>query len=234
MPLPPGPHLVPSPNGGTFLLVDKPAGPTSHDIVDQVRRLAGTRRVGHAGTLDPFATGLLILGIDKATKDLAGLLGADKSYVAEAQLGATSETDDPEGPISERLDAVPLAEVDIRAALARFLGEHDQVAPAYSAKKIGGKKLYDLARAGKADTVERPIKRIRILEIELLTYAWPRVRFSVTCSSGTYIRAIARDLGAALGTGAYLTALRRTRIGSLRVEDALALDVPAKKRLPSA
>ncbi len=208
-----------------LLLVDKPAGITSHDAVDAVRRVAKTRRVGHAGTLDPFATGLLIIGINKGTKSLTGLVGLDKTYDATARLGATSTTDDPEGMIIVRADCVRPDQDEVETAFQTFRGSYLQTAPAYSAKKVGGKKLYELARAGRAHEVELPKKTITISDLAILDYSWPDLRFRVSCSSGTYIRALARDIGEALGVGAYLTQLRRTRIGSFDVNDAIALDL---------
>jgi tRNA pseudouridine55 synthase len=210
-----------------FLLIDKPAGITSHDAVDAVRRAAKTRRVGHAGTLDPFATGLLIIGINKATKKLSEYVGMDKTYEATARLGETSTTDDPEGTVvASPVGADPCVRPDLAkltSVLAQFRGTYEQTAPAYSAKKIAGKKLYDLARAGKMVGVVLPKKMVMISELEILDYTWPELRFRTSCSSGTYIRALARDIGATLGTGAYLTQLRRTRIGTFDAKDAIPL-----------
>lgn len=236
-------RLTDAPDG--IILIDKPAGMTSHDVVDRVRRIAHTRRVGHAGTLDPFATGLLIVGINKGTKMLTGLVGLDKTYEAVARLGATSTTDDVEGVISQLVgksvsqsvtdspihdsttlrlhDFHPPMLQDIKNALDRFRGGYLQTAPAFSAKKVGGKKLYELARAGKMEGVELPKKEVKITDLRVLSYAWPELTFAVSCSSGTYIRSLARDIGEALGCGAYLTALRRTRIGSFDVADAIPL-----------
>lgn len=241
--LPPTPYaLRPTPFPDGILLIDKPAGITSHDVVDRVRRIAHTRRVGHAGTLDPFATGLLIVGINKGTKTLTGLVGLDKTYEAVAQLGATSTTDDVEGKItdyglrmtdSEVQDiqfairnspfAIPPTKQDVERVLETFRGGYLQTAPAFSAKKVGGKKLYELARAGKMEGVELPKKDVKITELSITSYQWPELAFTVSCSSGTYIRSLARDIGRTLGCGAYLTALRRTRIGSFDVADAVPL-----------
>lgn len=215
-----------------IILIDKPAGITSHDVVDRVRKIAKTRRVGHAGTLDPFATGLLILGINKGTKQLTGLIGLDKTYEATAQLGVTSTTDDPEGTVTPHAGTSPgaLAEGNrpdndaIERALARFRGSYEQTAPAFSAKWVDGKRLYDLARQGKIDGIALPKKIVSISELSMMHYAWPDLSFRVSCSSGTYIRALARDIGEALGCGAYLTALRRTRIGTYDIHDAVILD----------
>jgi len=221
-----------------ILLIDKPAGITSHDVVDKVRRIFDTRKVGHAGTLDPFATGLLIIGVGAATKELAKYSGLDKTYLATARLGATSTTEDPEGEIKEivgacatrpgRMACAPTTD-EIENTLAGFRGGYEQTAPAFSAKKIKGKKLYELARAGKLEGVELPKKQVSISELKITNYAWPFLSFSVTCSSGTYIRSLARDIGEALGCGAYLTELRRTKIGDFDIKDAVTLDELAKK-----
>ncbi|MCI0479582.1 tRNA pseudouridine(55) synthase TruB [Candidatus Uhrbacteria bacterium] len=208
-----------------ILLIDKPAGMTSHDVVDRVRKVFSTRRVGHAGTLDPFATGLLIIGVGDATKRLQTYVGMDKVYEATARLGATSDTFDPEGSVSElpstvyRLPSLP----HIERTLDRFRGGYEQKAPLHSAKKIGGKKLYDLARSGTATEEMRPTKKVDISELVVTDYAWPDLSFRVRCSSGTYIRSLADDIGRELGCGAYLTTLRRTAIGEHRLEDATTL-----------
>jgi tRNA pseudouridine55 synthase len=209
-----------------ILLIDKPAGMTSHDVVDRVRRIFKTRRVGHAGTLDPFATGLLIVGVGDATKILQTYVGLDKTYEATAQLGATSTTYDPEGAINERgtmSDEQPAIQ-EIERVFDRFRGGYDQKAPLHSAKKIGGRKLYELARRGEADESMRPTKYVEIHELTILGYEWPVLKFRLRCSSGTYVRSLADDIGRELGCGAYLTALRRTAIGSYRIEDATRLE----------
>ncbi|MFA6099783.1 MAG: tRNA pseudouridine(55) synthase TruB [Patescibacteria group bacterium] len=226
-----------------LLFIDKPAGITSHDVVDEVRRAYKTRRVGHAGTLDPFATGLLIVAVGKATKTIQQFVGLGKTYEATARLGATSDTYDLTGKIVETQDfasnskqsnpKTPCLNVktqdfaslqNIQTALQSFLGGYAQKAPAYSAKKVHGQKLYEMARRGEDVEHLRPVKDINISEIELLDYNWPDVTFRVTCSSGTYIRSLAHDLGEKLGCGAYLTALRRTRIGEYKIEDAKKLE----------
>lgn len=211
---------------GRILLVDKPAGLTSHDVVDRVRRAFRTRRVGHAGTLDPFATGLLILGVAAATKELGKLAGLDKTYEARVRLGATTPTYDPEGTATETDPATyaqPTAD-DIERVLSRFRGGYEQRAPAHSAKKVGGKKLYDLARRGEATEEMRPVKRVEIPELVTTRYEWPFLDIRVTCSSGTYVRSLADDIGRELGCGGYLVALRRTRIGPYGIEDAVPLE----------
>lgn len=202
-----------------FLLVDKPAGPTSHDVVDMIRRALKTRRVGHAGTLDPFATGLLILGVGAATKSLPKFVGLDKTYEAVIRLGAVSDTMDRTGRIEQQACSV-VSEPAVREVLERFLGEQSQVPPMYSAKKIGGKKLYELARKG--EEVEREPVRVTVHEIELLSYDWPYLTIRARVSSGTYVRALSHDIGIALGCGAYLEELRRTHIGPHDVKDAVA------------
>jgi len=206
-----------------ILLIDKPAGPTSHDIVDQVRRIYKTRKVGHAGTLDPFATGLLIVAVGKATKDIQRFVGLDKTYEATARLGATSDTYDLTGQITEVKTQNLASQQETQTALLSFLGGYEQKAPAYSAKKVGGQKLYEMARRGEDVEHLRPTKKVDISAIELLDYSWPDLKFRVTCSSGTYIRSLAHDLGEKLGCGAYLTELRRTRVGEYKVEDAKKL-----------
>ncbi len=207
-----------------ILLIDKPSGITSHDVVDDVRRVFHTRRVGHAGTLDPCATGLLIIGINAGTKKLTALVGLDKTYEATLLLGATSTTFDRDGTITinSTTDSKPSLET-IERVLDRFRGGYDQRAPLYSAKKIHGKKLYELARAGCATEEMRPTKSVRITELRIIRYAYPELDVIVTCSSGTYIRSLADDIGRALDIGAYLFALRRTRVGPYRLQDAVAL-----------
>lgn len=212
-----------------FLLIDKPAGMTSHDVVDAVRRVTGERRVGHAGTLDPFATGLLIIGVGRAaTARLGEFLGLDKTYEATIALGATSTTDDPEGIITPLLLKEKLEEQTIKLAIQSFVGKIEQVPPAYAAIKIQGKKMYELARAGKV--VEAKPRTVTISSFELIGPIGPITngpilfRVKIHCSSGTYIRALARDLGAKLGVGGYLTQLRRTAIGSHEVKNAVTLD----------
>lgn len=208
-----------------LLLIDKPAGMTSHDVVDAVRRIAKTRRVGHAGTLDPFATGLLILGINQGTKALTGLVGLDKTYEATLELGATSETFDVEGVVTHhasRNTHQPTLD-EIERALDQFRGGYDQKAPLHSAKKIKGKKLYELARSGQATEEMRPVKHVSIPTLLVTRYSYPRLELKISCSSGTYIRSLADDIGRALGVGAYCKELRRTSIGAFSVKDALPL-----------
>jgi tRNA pseudouridine55 synthase len=212
-----------------FLLIDKPAGMTSHDIVDAIRRKTSERRVGHAGTLDPFATGLLIVGVGRdSTKCLAEYVGLDKEYETEIVLGVHSGTLDPEGPLRHVPVPSDLSHEKIVEAMRGLVGDILQIPPMHSAIKIGGKKLYELARQGKE--VERKPRQVRIDAFQPLEPFPPlqpshpfTLRALVRCSSGTYIRALARDLGHALGTEAYVAALRRTAIGSYRVQNAQKL-----------
>lgn len=208
-----------------FLFIDKPAGITSHDVVDRVRAVTGIRRIGHSGTLDPFATGLLILGVGAATKALGKIQGLPKRYLATMHLGAVSSTGDPTGIVTAYAypsSRAKLRDLDIQNTLERFLGPIDQIPPMYSAKKIGGVKLYELARAGKI--VERKPNRVTIHELTLREYTWPTAEIEVACSSGTYIRTLVEDIGKALGCGAYTESLRRTAIGPWRVDEAVTLD----------
>ena len=209
-----------------LVLVDKPAGWTSHDVVARVRTLARTRRVGHAGTLDPMATGVLVLGVDRATKLLGHLALHDKSYHATIRLGRSTVTDDAEGEALGGASAAGVGEPDVRAGLARLAGEVEQVPSAVSAVKVAGQRAYARVRAG-----EQPVlaaRRITISRLELVAVRRPTADLldcdvEVTCSTGTYVRAIARDLGAALGVGGHLTALRRTRVGGFPVADCRSL-----------
>lgn len=206
-----------------ILRVDKPVGPTSHDIVGRVRRVLGTRRVGHTGTLDPFASGLLLVCVGPATRLSQVLTGMPKTYEAEALLGVRTDTDDSEGVVlSRREGAADLQVETLEKALTAFRGPILQTPPPFSAKKVGGEAAYVKARRGEA--VELTPVEVEIETLELLDWAPPLLRFRTRCSSGTYIRALARDLGEALGVGAHLTALRRTAIGSHGVEDAVSGD----------
>lgn len=210
-----------------FLLVDKPTGWTSHDVVAKVRGVTGVKKVGHGGTLDPLATGLLIVGLGSATKQLDRFVQGDKEYMATVRLGATSDTDDAEGTVKERPISDPPDEDAVLQALRTFEGEQQQLPPTYSALKTAGKKHYELARAGK--TVERKPRTVTVSELTMLEYRWPEVKFRVTVSKGTYIRSIARDLGEELGTGGYLAALRRERVGPYRVDGAQSIDEIGKE-----
>jgi len=202
------------------LTVDKPEGPTSHDVVDVARRSLGTRRVGHFGTLDPFASGLLVLGIGPATRLAPFCTDHPKTYRAVVRLGARSDTDDTEGNIEEvAVPSIPERSV-VEEACAAWEGTLLQVPPAYSAKHVDGGRAYALARAGRAVTLEAVPVRIDSIRIE--RYAWPELEILVRCGPGTYLRALARDLGEQLGTGGLCAALRRLGSGPFRVEDALS------------
>lgn len=206
------------PNG--ILPVDKPEGPTSHDVVARARRALSTRRVGHTGTLDPFASGLLLLCIGPATRLAEYLVGMDKTYIAVIRLGSRTDTDDQTGAVltaSERWRA--LEPEAIRSAAESFRGELLQVPPAYSAKKVAGERMYDRARRGEA--VELPPVPVIVHRLSVLALDPPELTVEIECSSGTYIRAIARDLGEKLGVGAHLARLRRTRIGGHDVASAV-------------
>jgi tRNA pseudouridine55 synthase len=209
-----------------LVVVDKAAGMTSHDVVAQVRRLAGTRRVGHGGTLDPLATGVLVIGVGRATRLLTYVIGSDKSYDATIRLGQTTVTDDADGEIVASTPCAHVDEAAIVSGLAAFTGEIDQVPSAVSAIKVHGKPAYARVRAG--ETVELAPRQVRItrLDVRSLTRGESTVDIdvSVDCSSGTYIRSIARDLGTALGVGGHLTALRRTAVGAFTLAEAATLD----------
>ena len=209
-----------------ILLVDKPGGMTSHDVVSRVRRLANTRRVGHAGTLDPMATGLLVLGIDSSTRLLTYLVGLDKQYLATIRLGFATTTDDAEGePLGPLVDTSGLTLAGIQAAMAPLTGEISQVPSSVSAIKVDGKRAYDRVRDGEA--VELKARSVTVSAFDLLDARLGAdgvdLDVRVDCSSGTYIRALARDLGTALGVGGHLTALRRTRVGPFGIADAAPL-----------
>jgi tRNA pseudouridine55 synthase len=214
-----------------ILLVDKPAGITSHDVVARARRLVGTRKIGHAGTLDPMATGLLVLGVNSSTRLLTYLVGLDKEYTATIRLGAPSTTDDAEGELLELRDLGPATDTAIAAGIARLTGSISQRPSSVSAIRVDGKRAYALARAG--EDLVLPERSVTISAFELIEVRrgdWLDLDVRVECSSGTYIRALARDLGADLGVGGHLTALRRTRIGPFPIAESSALD----ETLPAA
>jgi len=217
-----------------LLLVDKPEGLTSAAVVAQVKRRLGQRKVGHLGTLDPFATGLLPICLGEGTKIAPFLADDEKRYVGEIALGAVTDTLDRTGTVLERQPVPPLRPAVLAAAAARFRGDLQQTPPMYSALKRGGVPLYRLARAGQ--TVERAPRPVRITRFEIAQLAPDRLAFAVTCSRGTYVRVLAHDLGLALGTGAHLATLRRTACGAFEVAAALALDAladaAAEDRLP--
>jgi tRNA pseudouridine55 synthase len=215
-----------SPTGAGIVLVDKPAGMTSHDVVARCRRIFATRRVGHAGTLDPMATGVLVIGVNRATKVLGLLSAASKSYAATIRLGQTTSTEDAEGELLQSVSAEHVTNSAIAAAIAARRGEIEQVPSAVSAIKVDGRRAYRLVREG--HTVELVARPVRIDRFDLLAARRDGqvidLDVEVDCSSGTYIRALARDLGAALGVGGHLTALRRTRVGRFGLDRARSLD----------
>jgi tRNA pseudouridine55 synthase len=207
---------------GGVLNVDKPAGWTSHDVVGRIRRLAGLRQVGHAGTLDPMATGVLVLCLGKATRLLEYLSGQSKTYLAGITLGATTDTYDAEGEVLERRPVPALDAAQIDRALDAFRGEIMQRPPAYSALKRDGVALYKRARAGEAVEVEpRPVT---VYQLDLLAFDGQTVQLRIRCGAGTYVRSIAHDLGRALGCGGHLSALRRTAVGNFTVESTVTLE----------
>ncbi len=207
---------------GGVLNVDKPAGWTSHDVVGRVRRLAGLRQVGHAGTLDPMATGVLVLCLGRATRLLEYLTGQPKTYLARVTLGAATDTYDAEGEVVERRPVPALSHEQLDAALDAFRGEIMQRPPAYSALKRDGVALYKRARAGEVVEVEpRPVA---IYELEMLAFDGQTLLLRIHCGAGTYVRSIAHDLGQALGCGGHLSALQRTAVGPFTVESAVTLE----------
>lgn len=211
------------------LVIDKPKGMTSADVVARVKRARGARRCGHTGTLDPMATGVLPIALGEGTKAAAFLLDDDKAYEGELELGVTTDTLDAEGAVTGRADAAGVSAEALRGALAAWVGEREQIPPMYSALKKDGKRLYELARAGVE--VDRPARPIRIDRLELLWFRTPRAAFAVDCRKGTYVRALVHDIGVALGCGATLTALRRTRAGRFTLADAVTLDHAAEGRV---
>lgn len=208
------------------LLVDKPGAMTSHDVVARARRALGTRKIGHAGTLDPLATGLLVLGVEGATRLLTYVVGLDKTYEATIRLGTATDTDDADGRIISQTDASALVRAQILDAIVPLTGEISQVPSTYSAIKVDGKRAYDLARAG--EDVQLKARTVTVSRFDVLAERRDGgavdLDVVVDCSSGTYIRSLARDLGVALGVGGHLTALRRTRIGPFEVADAAPVD----------
>ena len=205
-----------------LLVLDKPAGISSARALNAVKaRLLRGTKVGHAGTLDPFATGVLVVLVGRATKLCERVMGLPKRYEATLRLGATTETLDPESPEQQVAGAVPPALGEINRVLAGFHGEIQQSPPAHSAIKVGGRRAYDLARSG--DFMQLPARKVRIYRVECFGLDWPDLRLAVECGRGFYVRSFARDIGEALGTGAYLKALRRTHVGPFAREMAVNL-----------
>jgi len=218
-----------------LVIVDKPAGCTSHDVVSRMRRLAHTRRVGHAGTLDPMATGVLVLGIDKATRLLHHLVLTDKAYTATIRLGQSTVSDDAEGDTVSTASAAGIEEMAVRAALVPLTGDVLQVPSAVSAIKVDGQRAYKRVRDGEVvELAARPVTvaRFDAVAFTRVTPDLLDVDVEVECSSGTYVRALARDLGAVLGVGGHLTVLRRTRVGPFTIAQARTLDALAELEDP--
>ncbi|MBR0366439.1 MAG: tRNA pseudouridine(55) synthase TruB [Clostridia bacterium] len=203
-----------------IVVIDKPAGVTSHDVVGMVRKRFATRRVGHTGTLDPLATGVLVMCVGNATKAADMIANADKRYRAGLELGICTDTLDTEGTVTEQR-AVNVTEADVRECILSFIGEQDQIPPMYSAIKQNGKKLYELAREGKE--IEREKRRINIYSIDIIDISLPYVTIDVHCSKGTYIRSLCDDIGRRLGCGAVMTALRRTGSAGFTTDDAYTI-----------
>lgn len=203
------------------LLVDKPTGMTSHDVVYRLRRKLQIQRIGHAGTLDPLATGLLIMLVGKATKISQYLISLDKVYEGEITLGVTTNSQDAEGEVMETRPVPPLDQAVLVAAMQGFLGDQYQQPPMFSAVKIGGVPLYKMARKG--EEVEREPRFIRVAAFDLLSFNSPKLTFRLACTKGTYVRTVAKDLGEKLGCGAHLSALRRTGSGKFAIEQCLPL-----------
>jgi tRNA pseudouridine55 synthase len=205
-----------------ILIIDKPGGWTSHDVVAKVRKIVGAKRVGHAGTLDPMATGVLVVGVLRATRLLGYISDSDKEYTATVRLGVTTGTDDAEGDVTSTADASAVTDQAISAAVNVLTGDIVQVPSSVSAIKIDGVRAYKRARSG--EQIDLPGRSVHVAEFEVLARRGDDVDVRVVCSSGTYVRALARDVGTALGVGAHLTALRRTRVGSFTVADAQRLE----------
>jgi tRNA pseudouridine55 synthase len=209
-----------------LLIVDKPAGWTSHDVVAKVRKLVGTKRVGHAGTLDPMATGVLLVGVEKATRLLGYLALTEKEYAATIRLGQSTDSDDADGEIIGRVPAPDTSEAELLRAIAALTGQISQVPPGISAIKVGGQRAYKLARAGETPELAARTVTVREFAVDAIRPHGDLldVDVRITCSSGTYIRALARDLGVALRVGGHLTALRRTRVGPYLASQARTLE----------
>lgn len=212
-----------------ILFIDKPKGITSFDVIRRLRRELGIRKMGHAGTLDPLATGLLIIGIGNATKELSKYMNLEKEYEVLIEFGKVSDTYDADGRIEQaQASEIPfynkITRANFETALQQFIGKILQMPPAFSAKRIGGQRAYDLARQGK--TVSLKPTEIEIKNIEILDWNWPEVRLRVVCGKGTYIRSLAHDLGQTLGCGGYVKELRRTRIGEWKITNCSNYQFP--------
>ncbi len=214
--------VLPFPEHGVINL-DKPQGITSHDAVEKVRKSLGIRKAGHAGTLDPIATGVLLVCTGEATKITRFLSDLDKEYAVVVKLGEKTDTYDAEGVVTEKVEGFSLEKEDVDRILPKFTGVIEQVPPMYSAVKVGGRPLYKFARKG--ITVEREKRVVTVHEIRITRFSLPFLEMRISCSKGTYIRSLCHDLGEVLGIGAHIAGLKRTRIGSFRVEDSVSLGV---------
>ncbi len=212
-----------------LLLINKPAGITSHDAVDRIRRRFKMRRVGHGGTLDPAATGLLILLVGRATRCARLLLTADKTYFSTLRLGESTDTQDGAGKILETKPVGELSREQLDKIFEKFRGEIEQEIPAYSAVRVGGKRFYELAREGKA--VPQRFRKVTIRSLKIIEMRLPEIDFEVVCSSGTYIRTLCADIGALLGCGGHLSRLSRTSVGPFSLDQAVALDQAGPEHL---
>jgi tRNA pseudouridine55 synthase len=218
-----------------FLLIDKEKGMTSFDVIRVLKRRFNIKKlkIGHSGTLDPVATGLMIIAVGKATKMLGKFLGADKTYIGTAKFGAVSDTYDSDGKITEMSDIAPISlDVIKKIVQENFTGKIKQMPPKFSAKKVNGVRAYDLAREGKEFILEA--KEVEVYSFEISSFKWPYMEFSVKCSSGTYIRSLVHDLGQKLGVGAYMDSLRRTAIADYSVDDAIKADDASLKDVASS
>ncbi len=207
-----------------LIVIDKPADWTSHDVVRKVKRLLKARKVGHTGTLDPAATGVLVLCLNEATRQAASITDHRKIYEASISLGTATDTGDKDGIVTETAAVPVLSEAQLREVLKRFEGEIEQVVPLYSAVKVQGKRLYQWARQGKGDEVVRPRRRVTIESVELRSWTQQSLEIQVTCSKGTFIRALAEDIGRAIGVPAHLGALRRVQQGPFSLDQAITLE----------
>ncbi len=215
--------MMPETKNEGFILIDKPDGPTSFGVIARLRRITGVKKIGHAGTLDPAASGLLLCAIERtATREISRFVKMDKKYEALIRLGITTDTYDREGKILQTYSGEPITKKEIKKIVAALTGKQEQIPPMFSAKKVGGKKLYELARKG-IEIVRQP-SLIEIYRVKIIKYKWPDLRLLIHCSSGTFIRSIAADLGVKLGCGAYLAGLRRTELGKFKVSQAAKLE----------
>jgi tRNA pseudouridine55 synthase len=212
-----------------FIVIDKPKNWTSFDVVAKIRNRLNPKKIGHAGTLDPLATGVLVLCLGQGTKLSEKVMGTDKEYVGEITLGAVSDTDDAQGPVvpNEKATERPITEVE--NVLQSFVGTFDQMPPKFSAKKIDGDRAYKLARKGKEVKLEPA--QVTVKQIELLDYKWPKIKLRVVSGKGFYVRSLARDVGEKLGVGGYLSDLKRTRVGTFSIERAVTVEEASEKSL---